>query len=100
MIGRDKITVEFQRAGVPETHEVYGRVVTEQVDGQLAPFGAQLVFVNFYRLIVPRTLDLTGATRISVSFGARTNVRLETPFVPIYDGRGRVRHYEATVRSS
>lgn len=100
MIGRDKIVVDFKRDGVPESHTMYAAVVTDQLDGKLAPFGGSLVFQNYYRLIFPRTLDLTGAEGITLSFRNRTCVRLETPIVPVYDGRGRVHHYEGVVRSS
>lgn len=100
MIGRDKIVVAFQRDGVPESHTMYGAVITDQLDGKLAPFGNSLVFQNYYRLIFPRSLNVTGAQAITVSFGTRTNVKLETPIVPVYDGRGRVHHYEGVVRSS
>ena len=100
MIGRDRIVVNFKQDGVPVTRTVYGIVVTEQVDGKLEPLGTSLVFQNFYRLIFPRRLDLRGATGITVTFGTRTNVRLESAITPIYDARGRVRHYEGIVRSS
>lgn len=101
MIGRDRIVVRWQNQdGDPVEKIVYGIVVTDQLDGKLAPFGGSLVFQNYYRLIFPRTLILNGARNITVSFRNRTNVKLETPITPVYDGRGRVRHYEGVVKSS
>lgn len=101
MIGRDRIVVRWKNPeGDPVEKVLYGVVVTEQLDGKLEPFGSSLVFQNYYRLIFPRSLNLTGASSITVSFRNRTNVRLETPIVPVYDARGRVRHYEGVVRSS
>ncbi|MCH9729539.1 MAG: hypothetical protein K0U84_07665 [Actinomycetia bacterium] len=101
MIGRDRIVVRWQNSdGDPVEKVVYGVVVTDQLDGKLAPFGGSLVFSNYYRLIFPRTLNLSGAQAITVSFRNRTDVRLETPITPVFDGRGRVRHYEGVVRSS
>lgn len=100
MIGRDKIVVNVRRDGVTESLTVYGTVVTEQVDGKLEALGNSLVFSNFYRLILPHTLDLSGVSVVSVDFGTKVGARLETPLVRVYDGRGRVHHYEGVVRSS
>lgn len=103
MTGRDRIVVRWKnRDGDPVEKVVYGIVVTEHLDGKLEPLATRLVFQNFYRLIMPRTLDLTGsgAGSITVSFHNRTNVRLESAITPVYDGRGRVHHYEGVVRSS
>lgn len=100
MIGRDRITVNFKRDGVPHSRVVYGTVTTEHLDGKLEPFASSLVFQNFYRLTLPRSLDLSPAQNVTVSFGERTNVRLETPITPIYDRHGRIHHYEAVVKSN
>lgn len=107
MIGRDKITVNFRvngdrgRVDGTEFSRVYyGVVITEQIDGKLEPFGSTLIFQNYYRLILPRSLDLSGASIVSVDFGTKVGARLDKPFVRVYDARGRVRHWEAVVRSS
>lgn len=100
MIGRSRITINFRRDGVPISRVVYGIVTTEHLDGKLEPFASSLVFQNFYRLIIPRSLDLHPAQNVTVSFGERTNVRLETPITPVYDAHGRIRHYEAVVKSN
>lgn len=101
MIGRDRVVVRWKNAdGDPVEKVLAGRVITEQQDGKLEPLGGRLHFVNFYRLLMPHSLDLSGAREITVSFKNRTNVKLETPIVPVYDGRGGIRHYEGVVRSS
>lgn len=102
MIGRDKITVNFARRSDSTTFSrtFYGVVITETLDAKLEPFGNTLIFQNYYRLILPRNLDLSGASIVSVDFGTKVNARLETSVVPVYDGRGRVHHYEGVVRSS
>lgn len=100
MIGRDRIVVNFRRDGEAESQTVYGTVVTEQLDGKLEPFGNALVFQNFYRLIFPRTLDLSIGSIVTVDFGTKLGARLASSIVPVYDARGRVHHYEGVVRSS
>lgn len=102
MIGRDKITINFRRKSdnTEFSRTYYGVVVTDQVDGKLEPLSASLVFKNFYRLILPPTIDLSGASIVSVDFGTKVGARLETAIVRVYDARGRVHHCEGVVRSS
>ncbi|PND58128.1 hypothetical protein CRM90_09075 [Mycobacterium sp. ENV421] len=96
MIGRDKIVVNFCDEGRNDfSRTYYGVVVTEQRAGQFDPFNV----VNFYRLILPRSLDRIGGSIKSVDFGTKVGSGFATPIVPILDGRGRVHHYEATVKS-
>lgn len=105
MIGRDRIVVRWTNVdGDPVEKIVYGVVVNETMDGKLSTFGPPAPFgrspVNYYRLILPRTINFTGSTKDTlVSFRSYTEVRLETPIVRVLDGRGRVHHYEAVVRS-
>ncbi|MCV7302639.1 hypothetical protein H7J93_23730 [Mycobacterium barrassiae] len=102
MLGRDKITINFSegRTGPRFSRTVYGTIVTEHLDGKLQPFSNVLVFLNYYRLILPRTLDLSGGNIVTVDFGTKVGARFETPPVRVYDARGRVRHWEGVVRSS
>lgn len=102
MLGRDKITVGFRRDGEDVELEVFGRAVVDAVDGKLAPFAPSMFEnkpSNFYRLFLPRTLDLSGATDIRVSFDGRPSLRIEVPIVPVYDGHGRIHHYEVVMRT-
>lgn len=99
MLGRDKITVKFcPKSGPAVTAVYYGVVVTEHNAGKLGPFGG----VTQTRLILPRTFEPPGgaACTTSFAFADRTNARLESPIVPIRDGRGRVRHYEGVIKSA
>ena len=99
MLGRDPITFDFERDGEPQSVTVYGTVLTEQLDGKLEPFGGSLLFKNYFRLILPRTFDIMPARCITVSFADRTGEQLEKPIVAVFDGRGRVHHFECVVRS-
>lgn len=107
MLGRDKITIHFQNNGpggrADETtfsRTFMGRIITEDVDGKIEPFGGSLVFTRYFRLLLPRNLDLSGGNIVNVDFGDREGARFEKAIVPIYDGHGRVHHYEGVVRSS
>lgn len=101
MLGRDKIELHFSREDGSSFSRTYrGVVVTENLEPKLEPFGRGEVMGVVYRLILPRTLNLTEGTGIAfVTFGPKSHVRLLKPFVAIFDGRGRVRHYEAVVRA-
>ncbi|MFS0898926.1 hypothetical protein [Mycolicibacterium litorale] len=101
MIGRDRITINFRRKAdnTEFSRSYYGTVVTERLDGKLEPFGGKLVFSNFYRLILPRTLNVSDASIMTVSFGTREHARLDSAITPVYDARGGIRHYEAIVRA-
>ncbi|MGN7779028.1 hypothetical protein ACTJJE_05840 [Mycolicibacterium sp. 22603] len=105
VLGRDKITLHFHNrdTGAEFSRTVMGRVITEQVTGQVDPMNGRPVIVNQYRLFMPRTLEIEmGAASIgSVDFGAREGAGglFAIPVTPIYDGRGRIRHYEGIVRS-
>ncbi len=102
MIGRDRIVVRWKNTdGDPVERIVRGIVVTDDIDAKLdpfEPFAGRLKFRSFFRVILPRTLDLTGASEVTLSFRNRTAVRPETAIAPIYDARGTVHHYEAIVR--
>lgn len=105
MIGRDRIVLRWKitdgNMTVPVEKVVYGVVVTDEIDAKLDPvdpFAGRLKFRSFFRVILPRTLDLSAASEITLSFRNRTAVRPETAIAPIYDARGRVHHYEAIVR--
>ncbi|WP_199255404.1 hypothetical protein [Mycolicibacterium mengxianglii] len=107
MLGRDKITVHFRdrSTNAEFSRTVYGTVVTEQLDGKVVePMPGRPVFANFYRVIVPRSVQtaLAVASVTSIDFAGRETAysRFENGLTPIYDGRGRVRHYEGVVRSS
>ncbi|MGP4054406.1 hypothetical protein ACTWP6_06210 [Mycobacterium sp. 4D054] len=99
MIGRDKITVNYTRDGQAHTETFHGVVVTETINGKAEDFGGRLIFMSVYRVLLPRSFAAVAKEKcLAVSIGDR-QMRFETPFTPIYDGRGRVRHYEAIVRS-
>lgn len=105
MLGRDKITLNLRNreTGTEFSRVVYGSVVTEQLNGEaVEPMTGRPVFANFYRVIVPRTVDLSGADVRSIDFADRRGARsrFEVGLTPIYDARGRVRHYEGITRSS
>ena len=104
MLGRDKITLNCRDrvTNAEFSRVVFGTVVTHQLEGQIEPMSGRPVFANFYRLILPRTLDLTTTKIESVGFGTKTSSfgRFENNLTPIYDARGRIRHYEGVVKAS
>lgn len=107
ILGRDRITI-YSR-GEDDTEHVSrtfcGRVITESIDGELKPATNALIPRCYYRLLLPRTLldAPEPGGLISVEFGTRDGTRkgarFEGPITPIYDGRGRVHHYEVVVRT-
>lgn len=107
MLGRDKITLHLRNreTDAETTKVVMGRVITERFEGVTEePIkGRQLFGVNKYRLLMPRSLEyeLGVSVVVSVDFGGRTQVgaRFDAPVTPIYDGRGRIHHYEGIVKS-
>ncbi|MBB3751030.1 hypothetical protein FHT44_003525 [Mycolicibacterium sp. BK634] len=96
MIGRDKIVVNFCDEDRNDFSRSYcGTAVTEQRSGHFDPFNV----TNYYRLILRRSIDRSDGTIKSIDFGTKLGIGLETPIVAILDGRGRVHHYECTVKS-
>ncbi|RUP03033.1 MAG: hypothetical protein EKK34_22105 [Mycobacterium sp.] len=100
--GRDRMVVRWKNAdGDPVERVVHGVVVMDQLDGKLEPFASRLIFANYYRLILPRSLNLPErASAITVSFRDKTNARPESAITPVLDARGRIHHYEVIVKSS
>lgn len=97
MIGRDPITIHYTVDGEGAEQTVYGTVVTEQPAGELAPFSGGLVFKNFYRLILPASLDMAAVGGHGmVTFGTLTR-RLDSAITAHYSHGGRLHHYEAIV---
>lgn len=105
MIRRDRIVVRYKNEDDdPVEKVVRGVVVTDEIDANLPavePFGGKLRFRSFFRVILPHTVgNLSAARDLALSFGSYTGVRPETGVAPIFDGRGRVHHYEAIIRST
>ena len=101
MIARDRVVLRYKNGdGDPVERIVRAVIVTDVIDpaplGPIAPFVGTVKLHNYFRVILPRTMP-GDAREITLSFRNRSAVRPET-VAPIYDGRGRIRHYEAIVR--
>ena len=101
MIGRDRIVLRWENDdGDPVEKVVRGIVVMQDIDAELPtadPFIGKLRFRSFLRVILPRTLDLSTARDVTLSFRDYSAVRPETAIAPIYDARGGIHHYEAVI---
>lgn len=100
MIGRDKITISYTKDSVPVVRTIWGRVTPNPWTRSWSRSATRWSSSVSTDSTSPRSLALTGASNIRVSFRYRANTPLVTGIIPVYDARGRIHHYEAVVRSS